>query len=113
MEQVEQVSESGWLNLRYEALIRLAGAIRESQGPAVLFRLLVDELRRVIQFDGIAQYDDAANKMNWHLCEPCSDPAGDTVAALPREETAAWWVHQHQQPLVILEPFRVPKFNSD
>src|SRR5215470_988026 len=112
MEQVEQVSESGWLNSRYEALIRLAGAIRESQGPAELFRLLVDELRRVIQFDGVAQYDDAANKMYWHLCESCSDPADDRVAALPREETVAWWVHQHQQPMVIPFVERESRFPS-
>src|SRR5215475_1391113 len=112
MEQVKQLSESGWLNSRYEALIRLAGAIRESQGPAALFELLVDELRRVIQFDGVAQYDDAANKMHWHLCEPCTDPAGDPVAALPREETVAWWVHQHQQPMVIPFVERESRFPS-
>src|SRR5215831_15336378 len=101
MKQMDQRSESGWVTSRYEALIRLAGAIRDSQGPAALFELLVDELRRVIQFDGVAQYDDAANKMHWHLCEPCCDPAGDPVAALSREETVAWWVYQHQQAVVI------------
>src|SRR5215831_6864568 len=112
MKHMEQLSESGWLTSRYEALIRLSSAIRESQGPAELFRLLVDELRRVIRFDGIAQYDDAANKMHWHLCEPCTDPAGDPVAALRNEETVAWWVYQHQEPMVIPFVDRESRFPS-
>ena len=57
---------------RYEALIRIANSIRARQQPQELFEILVHELSRVVQFDGIAQFDESANKVNWHLGPECS-----------------------------------------
>ena len=45
---------------RYESLIRLAEAIRSRTGDDDLFGLLVDELRRTVPFDAIAQFDDTS-----------------------------------------------------
>jgi formate hydrogenlyase transcriptional activator len=64
-----------------------------------LFRLLVSELCKVVRFDAIAQFDEASNKIDWHLCDSCRHPDG--CADLPKDETVAWWVYQHQQSLVI------------
>jgi len=84
---------------RYESLIRLSESIRTQREPKELFRLLVSELCKVVQFDAIAQFDEAANKIDWHLCDRC--PNSCSAAELPKEETLAWWVYQHQQSLVI------------
>src|SRR6266853_6785716 len=84
---------------RYESLVRLSQSIRTQREPKELFRLLVTELCKVVQFDAIAQFDEASNKIDWHLGARCHHP--DATAELPKEETLAWWVHQHQQTLVI------------
>jgi len=83
---------------RYESLIRLAEAIR-SQRDDDLFALLADELRAVVQFDAIAQFDETGVKVNWRH----SMPSGSVCPLAPheREESVAAWVHQHQQPLVV------------
>jgi formate hydrogenlyase transcriptional activator len=85
---------------RYESLIRLAEAIRTTRRPEDLFQVLVRELANVVRFDAVAQYDDALNKVNWHLGDACN-PAAKPSHDLPKEETIAWWVQEHQQPLVI------------
>ena len=45
---------------RYEVLIRVSQAVSSYREPKKLFDILVRELRRVIEFDGIgiAQYDE-------------------------------------------------------
>jgi formate hydrogenlyase transcriptional activator len=86
---------------RYESLIRLAEAIRSQYDHRELFRLLANELRKVVQFDAMAQYDDSANKVNWHLCGRCNEFNVVPLSDLAKEETVAWWVHQNGRPLVI------------
>lgn len=89
---------------RYEALIRLAEAIRtETAGD--LFQALVRELRHVVQFDAVAQFDETLRKVNWHLdesCYPGACPDRDLpVSELAPEETIAGWVQINQQPVLI------------
>jgi formate hydrogenlyase transcriptional activator len=88
---------------RYEALVRLARAISAHRDPEDLFCLLATELRRVVKFDaiGVAQYDEAANRVYWHLAERCSEPGFGLPSDVAPEETVTSWVYQHQQPLVI------------
>src|SRR5580658_9148296 len=84
---------------RYHSLIRLADAIRASQRPSELFQILVQELANVVPFDAMAQFDEDLNKIHWHLGAACSytKPPCD----LPKEETIAWWVQEHQEILVV------------
>ena len=56
---------------RYEALIRIANSIRARKDPSELFEMLVQELASIIPFDGIAQFDEQSNKVNWHLGGGC------------------------------------------
>jgi formate hydrogenlyase transcriptional activator len=88
------------LAARYESLIRLAEAVRSDRDGRQLFELLARELRRVVPFDAIAQYDDRPSKVHWHICseEQCS---ASPLADLVTEETLAWWVHQHQEIVVV------------
>lgn len=88
------------IGARYESLIRLAESIRAQHDLDGLFRIMVSELSKVIQFDAIAQYDESANKVKWHLSDrvACDRPAPVDVN---KEETLAWWVYQHQAPVVI------------
>jgi formate hydrogenlyase transcriptional activator len=88
------------INARYQSLIRLAESIRERRDPRELFDLLASELLRVVQFDAIAQYDEAANKVHWHVNEACCASSANR-AAIRKEETLAWWVYQHQHPVLI------------
>jgi formate hydrogenlyase transcriptional activator len=57
--------------LRYEALIRILNSIRAHADPQELFDTLVHELGKVVPFDAIAQFDESANKVNWHLGPAC------------------------------------------
>ncbi len=99
--EIESVNpgQDAFINARYQSLIRLAESIRARRDPRELFDLLASELCRVVKFDAIAQYDEAANKVHWHVSEACRPSA--TQAAIRREETLAWWVYQHQQPVLI------------
>ncbi len=95
---------------RYESLIRLAESIRTQQEPKALFGVLVNELRPVISFDAIAQFDEFSKKVNWHLCESCqqlSPPPSDIQV----EETLAWWVSENQQAVVIADVRRETRFS--
>ena len=80
---------------RYESLIRIAASVRSQKDPKELFGLLVDELRQVVQFDGIAQYDEGSNKVHWHLCSGCRKP-DYSPSEIDKEETLAAWVFQNQ-----------------
>jgi formate hydrogenlyase transcriptional activator len=83
---MERESSAG---ARYEALIRISNSIRASKEPHDLFEILVDELSRVILFDAIAQFDESANKVHWHLgpaCQKHEDCSSEVEAGenLPR-----------------------------
>jgi len=88
---------------RYEALIRVSQAIGTHRDPAELFRVLTNELRKVIKFDavGVVQYDEAGKEIVWHLAEKCKQMRGGRCGDIPQEETIPWWVYQHQRPVVI------------
>ena len=85
---------------RYEALIRIANSIRARKDPQELFDILVHELSQVIQFDGIAQFDERSNKVNWHFGTGCRKHE-HSPADVPREETIASWVYREQQVIVL------------
>ncbi len=82
---------------RYEALIRIANSVRAQTGPDELFQILVDELRQVVPFDAIAQYDESAKKIRWHLCAACRQPREQPPTDLDREETLAGYVYREQK----------------
>ena len=88
---------------RYEALIRLAEVIRSKPGEEDLFETLVNELHQVVPFDGIIQLDPGANRVRWQFLEPYKEKleARRAVSAIPRDESASWWVYRNQQPIMI------------
>src|SRR5215469_11796528 len=81
---------------RYEALIRIANSVRAQKDPQDLFQILVDELRQVVPFDAIAQFDESANKIRWHMCSACRQPK-EKPDDFDREETLASYVYREQQ----------------
>ncbi|HEY6347503.1 MAG TPA: sigma 54-interacting transcriptional regulator [Bryobacteraceae bacterium] len=86
---------------RYEALIRLAEAIRSHPERGDLFQAFVNGLHRVVRFDAIAQFDGTA-LVHWHFCEPYNkdlDAFRSSVGA--DEETVVGWVYRNQQPVVL------------
>jgi formate hydrogenlyase transcriptional activator len=87
------------ISARYRALIRIAQAIRGHRDPRELFTLLTCELREVLPFDGIVQFDEAANKVHFNHCG--ESRAHKDYRPLAPEDTVAYWVHANQKPLVI------------
>jgi formate hydrogenlyase transcriptional activator len=85
---------------RYESLIRISNSIRAQQDPQELFGILVHELSQVIQFDGIAQFDESSNKISWHLGGGCRK-RDHGPSEIGREETLASWVYRHQDTVVL------------
>src|SRR5580704_11282160 len=88
---------------RYEALIRVSQAVSAYREPRKLFDVLVDELRRVIDFDGIgiAQYDETKDTIEWHVSIHCDEPNPTLKDKCAQKETMTCWVFQNQRPLVI------------
>src|SRR4029077_18436523 len=93
---------------RYEALIRVSQAVSANREPKKLFGVLVNELRRVIEFDGIgiAQYDETTDRIEWHVSLHCDEP--NSTSTLPdltlsdkcvQKETMTCWVFQNQRPV--------------
>jgi formate hydrogenlyase transcriptional activator len=64
---------------------------------------LVSELHQVVPFDGISQLDPGANRVRWQFLEPYKEKleARRAVSAIPRDETASWWVYRNQQPIMV------------
>jgi formate hydrogenlyase transcriptional activator len=99
---------------RYESLIRLADSIRVQHETTGIFHALVKELKPVIPFDAIAQFDEASNKVNWHLCENCRElvpPSSSEICEGQIEETLPWWVSKNQQAAVIDDVWRETRFS--
>src|SRR5580698_8276854 len=91
------------LPARYEALSRASRAICAYRDPAQLFRVLADELRRVVRFDSLALllYDEASHTVSVPVRQTVSGPELEIPAGFPAEATITWWVYQHQTPVVI------------
>src|SRR6202790_529992 len=87
---------------RYEALIRVSQAVSAYREPRKLFDVLVGELRRVIEFDGIgiAQYDETTKTIEWHVSLHCNEP-NPVLKDKCAQETMTCWVFENQRPLVI------------
>src|ERR1700683_4768107 len=85
---------------RYESLIRIATSIRAQKDPRELFAVLVHELGKVVHFDAIAQYDEASNKVAYHLGPGCQGRE-NCPEAIDREESIPAWVYEHQETLVL------------
>jgi PAS domain S-box-containing protein len=97
---------------RHEALFRVSRAINVHRDPRELFRVLANELRRVVDFDFVAVflYDEAKNKIENPLLETLDGPGFAIPADFPAEETMTWWVFHHQQPVLIASRDEEPRF---
>jgi len=98
---------------RYDALVRLAEAIRSHPDEKDLFRTCANELQQVIPFHGLLRFDPAANWVRLHSEEQLDawrDELALLLRAIPKEESIARWVHQNQQPVVIRFDGRETRF---
>ena len=85
---------------RYESLIRLAASVRAQREPQELFGILVHELGQVLQFDGIAQFDERSNKVNWYMCSGCRKP-DRLPSEIDNEGTLPAWVYRNQETVFL------------
>ena len=99
---LEAVSLPNDLASRFKALIRFADVIRSHPDEKDLFQTLANELHEVLEFDVFCQFDATANWVQWYFVEPYkSGLEARRLDPVPKEETAAWWVYQNQQPVVV------------
>jgi len=96
---------------QYESLIRLSEAIRSHRDQKDLFKVLADELRDVVPFDGICQCDPTGNKVNWHFSEAYNSE-DHRISDIPKEETVGWWVNRTQQSMVIQVDHEETRFRA-
>src|ERR1700722_13369154 len=95
---LESGLSEGGLASRYEALIRLAQAIRSLSDEADLLRTLAKELREVVQFDALCQLDGMGNWVQWYFVEPYTRTLEvRRPDDFPKEESPGWWVYQNQE----------------
>jgi formate hydrogenlyase transcriptional activator len=86
---------------RYEALLRISGALSSCGEPDEMTRVLADQLRELISFDhlDVFIFKEDSNEIEWHgwATEPIAFPD------LPIEETSTWHVFRTQEPLHIAD----------
>jgi len=97
---------------RQEALFRVSRAIGVYRDPKELFRVLANELRKVVGFDFLALflYNEAANKVHNAVLETLGGPTFGIPSDFPAEETITWWVYHHQEPVLISSREQEPRF---
>jgi formate hydrogenlyase transcriptional activator len=98
MEVSESVGTDPSTPARYEALMRISNSIRAHKEPQDLFAILVHELSKVVPFDAIAQFDESANKVHWHLGPGCRC---HTPSAVDGEENLPRWIYRTQETVVL------------
>src|SRR2546426_839036 len=101
MSAVVQTARGMSLTERYEALLRVSQTLKSNRCSEQFLCLLARELREVVNFHhlGVSIYDEKAHEVHINMsgesCAPLQLPK------LAPEETLTWWVHQHQEPLII------------
>jgi PAS domain S-box-containing protein len=88
---------------RYKALLSASQTINSYRDRAKLFRALANELKNAVRFDflGLLLYDESNNKIEMPVLEVVNGRGVVIPPDLRAEDTIAWWVYHHQEPVVI------------
>lgn len=83
--QKAQIGSEQALLARQEALFRVSRAINVYRDPKELFRVLANELRRVVDFDFVALflYDETANKVENPVLETLGGHPSQSLLVFP------------------------------
>lgn len=105
MERNPQQLSAESLRQQYDALLAMSESLAKHRDLPVLFRNLAQQLRTVVEFDGVATFlhDAARNTMRIHLLETTLPGLDDLPEEEPLEQTAAGMVWRTQQPLFIAD----------
>jgi formate hydrogenlyase transcriptional activator len=99
---------------RYEWLIGITTLIRAQKEPqpGELFDIFVRELSRVVQFDALAKFDEASDRVDWYFSpvQQQLEEACREIAKLDEDEKLLAWVYKHQETIVLgtLDQARFP-----
>jgi hypothetical protein len=82
---------------------RRIGAHRD---PQELFQNLPAELRRIVQFDGLAVvlHEEITNAVALRVLNLSGHPAAGLQALMAEREAMLGWIQQHVEPLVVRLP---------
>lgn len=95
---------SGTLSVAYlEALLDVSRIIAAYRDPKDLFPALAKTLSQVIDlsFTGVVLYDEKIHARRLYALESFGQPMVLPSEPAQLEETAMWYVYQHQQPVII------------
>jgi formate hydrogenlyase transcriptional activator len=86
--------------LRYDALRRVSRTIAAHRDPQELFDILADELHPIVSFNllRVFLYEESRHVLRAFVREPL---ALAVPPEFPPDEYPAWWVYQHQEPLIL------------
>ena len=90
------------LAMRYETLVRMSRAIGAHRDLTELFRVLMDELHGVVQFDfiGVSLRDQDSDTFQNYFIDMVSRSEFVPEEQLMPEETLTLWVYERQEPLL-------------
>ncbi len=90
------------LDVRYETLVRVSRAIGAHRNTKELFRVLMDELHGVVQFDfvGISLRDQDSDSFQNYFIDMTSRLDLVPEEQLTPDEMLALWVYERQEPLL-------------
>ncbi len=88
---------------RYEALFRAFTAITECRNCRAFSERFAQEMQRFVSFDYVLVtiFAPGSNTVQWRIFEAMGRPGEVLLPDVAMEDTPSWWVHEHQQPLVI------------
>jgi formate hydrogenlyase transcriptional activator len=88
--------------MRYETLVRMSRAIGAHRDLTELFRVLMDELHGVVQFDfiGVSLRDQDSDTFQNYFIDMASRSEFVPEEQLMPEETLTLWVYERQEPLL-------------
>jgi len=95
---------------RYDALIRVSEALRGYHDREALFGNLAKELRPVVWFSflGLTLYDEKTHTVHRYVLEGTGEPL--PPPHVDAEDSVAYWMVQHQEPLVFPFEDGEPRF---
>jgi len=90
------------LDVRYETLVRVSRAIGAHRNTKELFRILMDELHGVVQFDfvGLSLRDQDSDTFQNYFIDMTSRLELVPEEQLTPDETLTPWVYERQEPVL-------------
>jgi formate hydrogenlyase transcriptional activator len=110
---IAESQSPGSQSAAHQSLLDVSQAILQHRDLSGLFRDLAVRLRAIVPFDflNLVLYDAATNSMRLHILESTTEVEPDVPEMeFPADESPSGWVYVHQEPLVIPDVNKEPRW---